>query len=520
MNDSSLDLIPINRVLVANRGEIAVRVIRACREMGIGTVAVCSQADAESLHAHLADLSVLIGPAEPGESYLRADRIIEAARATDCDAVHPGYGFLSENADFAQACAEAGLKFIGPSPEVIRSMGEKTAARSIMEKAGVPVVPGALLPDPDADGAFPEQEVLDAAREVGFPLMVKAAFGGGGKGMRLVEEQSGLAKACQGAWREARGAFGNGTVYLERFIERPRHVEFQIFGDQHGNHVHLFERECSIQRRHQKIIEETPSPALDEALRDEMGAAAVAAAAAVNYEGAGTVEFLLGQDRRFYFLEMNTRLQVEHPVTELITGVDLVRTQIQVAEGRPLPWSQEDLQATGHAVECRVYAEDPENGFLPSLGEILLMHEPSGPGVRIDSGVRQGDEVSMHYDPMVAKLSVHAGNRRNALDRAVAALQDYAILGVTTNVEYLIAILQEGAFIDGDVDTGFLDEHLPDWQGHREQDADLALALAAVAERERPGGGQGAAGSSAPETGGGRPTPWSSTGRFRLQGLD
>jgi propionyl-CoA carboxylase alpha chain len=265
--------------------------------------------------------------------------------------MHPGYGFLSENAAFAQACAEAGLKFIGPSPEVIRSMGEKTAARSIMEKAGVPVVPGALLPDPDADGAFPEQEVLDAAREVGFPLMVKAAFGGGGKGMRLVEEQSGLAKACQGAWREARGAFGNGTVYLERFIERPRHVEFQIFGDQHGNHVHLFERECSIQRRHQKIIEETPSPALDEALRDEMGAAAVAAAAAVNYEGAGTVEFLLGQDRRFYFLEMNTRLQVEHPVTELITGCDLVRAMVEIAQGNGIIYEQDEMRQHGWALE-------------------------------------------------------------------------------------------------------------------------------------------------------------------------
>ena len=517
---SSVDLIPINRVLVANRGEIAVRVIRACREMGIGTVAVCSQVDCQSPHALLADVSVTIGPAEPGESYLRVDRILEAARATDCDAVHPGYGFLAENADFARACAEAGLKFIGPSPEVINSMGEKTAARAIMEKAGVPVVPGALLPEPDAEGTFPEAEVLAAAEQVGFPLMVKAAFGGGGKGMRLVGAAGDLLKACQGAWREARGAFGNGTIYLERFIERPRHVEFQIFGDQHGNQVHLFERECSIQRRHQKIIEETPSPALDEALRAEMGAAAVAAAATVDYEGAGTVEFLLGQDRRFYFLEMNTRLQVEHPVTELITGVDLVRTQIQVAEGRPLPWTQDELQATGHAVECRVYAEDPENSFLPSLGEILLLNEPAGPGVRIDSGVRQGDEVTMHYDPMIAKLSVHAGTRRNALDRAVAALQDYAVLGVTTNVEYLIAILQEGAFIDGDLHTGFLDEHLPDWRSNRDQDADLALALAAVAERVDPGGrpGQAAAGGGTADPA--RPTPWASGGRFRLRGLD
>ncbi len=319
----------------------------------------------------------------------------------------PATVFLAENAAFARACAAAGLVFIGPEADVITSMGEKTAARALMEAAGVPVVPGALLPEPDAQGIYPAAEVLAICETVGFPLMIKAAFGGGGKGMRLVASAGDAVKACQAASREAAGAFGNGTVYLEKFIERPRHVEFQIFSDAHGNHVHLFERECSIQRRHQKIIEESPSPALTPALRQEMGAAAVAAARAVGYRGAGTVEFLLDAAGDFYFLEMNTRLQVEHPVTELVTGTDLVRAQIQVAEGRTLPWTQADLACRGHAIECRIYAEDPEQNFLPSLGQLVLLHEPSGPGVRIDSGVRQGDAITMYYDPLIAKLSVH-----------------------------------------------------------------------------------------------------------------
>ncbi len=511
---------PIGRVLVANRGEIAVRVIRACREMNIGTVAVCSEVDQHALHTQMADVSVVIGPAEPRDSYLRPDRILEAAKATDCDAIHPGYGFLAENADFSRACREAGLIFIGPSPEVIEQMGEKTAARAIMEKTGVPVVPGALLPDPDSDGNFPSDEVLANAESVGYPLIVKAAFGGGGKGMRMVESADQVLDACSGACREAFGAFGNGTVYLERFIQQPRHVEFQIFGDSQGNVVHLFERECSIQRRHQKIIEETPSPALNPELRDKMGQAAVAAAKAVGYEGAGTVEFLLDQGGHFFFLEMNTRLQVEHPVTELTTGTDLVRTQIQVAEGRPLPWTQEDLQSLGHAIECRIYAEDPQNDFMPSLGEILLLNEPSGPGIRIDSGIRQGDEVTMHYDPMIAKLSVHAGSRSNAIDRAIGALKQYVVLGVTTNVEYLIAILQKGRFADGDVHTGFLEEELPDWQSNLDAGDDLALAVAAVAEHDRLDRGllgveNGSAGAGKETIG----TPWSSLGRFRLNGL-
>jgi acetyl-CoA carboxylase, biotin carboxylase subunit len=520
MDESLLEVPhPISRVLVANRGEIAVRIIRACRELGIGTVAVCSDVDRYAMHAEMADMAITIGSAEPGESYLRMDRILEAAKESDADAIHPGYGFLAESAEFARACQEAGLVFIGPSAEVIEQMGEKTAARKIMSDAGVPVVPGALLPDPDADGCFAKDAVLSAADSIGFPIMVKASFGGGGKGMRLVHEATDIVAACEGASREALKAFGNGTVYMEKFIERPRHVEFQVFGDSHGNAVHLFERECSIQRRHQKIIEETPSPALNPELRAKMGAAAVDACKAVKYEGAGTVEFLLGPDGGFYFLEMNTRLQVEHPVTEWVTGVDLVRTQIRVAEGRPLPWVQEELTSQGHSIECRIYAEDPEKNFMPSLGEILLLHEPAGPGVRIDTGIRQGDEVSMYYDPMISKLSLHGDDRAAVIDRAVTALKDYAVLGVTTNVEYLIAILQEPVFVSGNLHTGFLEEEMPDWSSDRSEDSDLALAVASVAEFEKLNRGSTAAGGRTDSGPASHATPWARLGRFRLNGL-
>ena len=509
---------PITRVLVANRGEIAVRVIRACREMGVATVALASDADARALHARLADQVVAIGPPEPSASYLDMDKVVAAARETGADAVHPGYGFLAENAEFARRCAAAGLVFIGPTPEVIAAMGEKTAARRLMEEAGVPVVPGALLPLPRQDGSLPADEVRAAAASVGFPVMVKAAFGGGGKGMRLVRDPDTIVAAGEAAAREALKAFGDGTVYLERFIEQPRHVEFQIFGDRHGGAVHLFERECSVQRRHQKIIEETPSPALTPDLRARMGEAAVAAARAVGYVGAGTVEFLLGADGHFHFLEMNTRLQVEHPVTELVTGEDLVRAQIRVAEGHPLPWRQEDLVARGHAIECRIYAEDPEHGFLPSLGVLADLVEPQGPGIRIDSGVRAGDEISMHYDPLIAKLSVHAGDRPAAIARARAALRRYAVLGVATNVEYLEAILADEAFAAGDLHTGFLAERLEGWTSARSVDRDLAVAVAALAEHERR-----RAGGAAPSHGGAAAAaagPWERLGRFRLTGLD
>ncbi len=507
---------PISKVLIANRGEIAVRVIRACREMGIGTVAVCSEADRQALHVIMADECVELGAAEPAASYLRGEAIIAAALEKGADAIHPGYGFLAENADFARAVGAAGLIFIGPTPEVITSMGEKTAARAIMEKAGVPVVPGALLPEPDSAGVWPTEAVLEVGRGVGYPLLVKAAFGGGGKGMRLVEAESDLVTACQAAAREAEGAFGNGTVYLEHYLERPRHIEFQIFGDSHGHQVHLFERECSIQRRHQKIIEECPSAVLTPALRLEMGKAAVAAAAAVDYEGAGTVEFLLDQQGKFYFLEMNTRLQVEHPVTELATGLDLVRTQIRVAEGHPLPWQQDEVHLQGHAVECRIYAEDPARNFMPSLGLLGLVKEPSGPGVRVDSGVRQGDEVSMYYDPMIAKLSVHGANREVAIERARRALKDYAVLGVVTNAEYLLSVLAVPAFAAGDIHTGFLSEHLAAWQP-AQIDRELALAVAAVADHLNvsPAVGHGGATHDQASVG-----PWATLGPFRVRGLE
>ncbi|MBU1071922.1 acetyl-CoA carboxylase biotin carboxylase subunit, partial [bacterium] len=429
------------KILVANRGEIACRVMRTCREMGVRTVAVASEADRHAPHARLADETVSIGPSPPLESYLRADKILAAARETGAEAIHPGYGFLAENAGFARACADAGVTFIGPSPAVIERMGEKTAARAIMSAAGVPVVPGAALPEPGPGGSLDAAAVEKVADGVGYPLLVKAAFGGGGKGMRLVRDARDLVAAVAAAAREATKAFGNGLVYLERYLERPRHVEFQIFGDDHGNAVHLRERECSIQRRHQKIVEETPSPALDAALRGRMGEAAVAAAKAVGYCGAGTVEFLLDRDRSFYFLEMNTRLQVEHPVTELVTGLDLVRAQLRVAAGEPLPWTQDEIVPRGHAIECRLYAEDPAQGFMPSLGDVLLYREPDGPGIRVDSGIGQGDVVSMHYDPMLAKVSVHAETRAAAIARMRDALRRYVVLGVTTNGAYLDEIL-------------------------------------------------------------------------------
>jgi len=506
------------KILVANRGEIAVRVLRACREQGIATVAVCSEADHQAMHAQMADEVVEIGPAPPLESYLRSDRILMAARATGAEAIHPGYGFLAENAEFAAACQDAGLVFIGPSATVIARMGEKTAARDIMEQAGVPVVPGALLPEPDAEGDLDAGQVAKAAAEVGFPLMVKAAFGGGGKGMRLVQAGEDVVAAAAAAAREARKAFGNGTVYLERYLERPRHVEFQIFGDSQGQAVHLNERECSIQRRHQKIIEESPSPILTPELRREMGAAAVAAAEAVGYVGAGTVEFLLAQDGSFYFLEMNTRLQVEHPVTELTTGLDLVRAQIAVAAGAPLPWQQDEITARGHAIECRLYAEDPTCDFRPSLGKILLLREPAGPGIRVDSGIRQGDEVSMHYDPMIAKLSVHAGDRGAAIDRARAALRDYAVLGITTNATYLLDILDHSAFRAGDTHTSFLPDHFVNWQSADSAGVTAALVAVGVHELVRPGtdGAMLTGLRSDPADHG---SPWAALGRFRLRGL-
>ncbi len=447
----------MRRVLIANRGEIALRVIRGCTAAGLETVAVYSDADAEAPHVHAATVAVRIGPPPAAESYLNVAALLEAARHANADAVHPGYGFLSERAHFARAVEQAGLIFIGPPAEAIERLGSKTGARRLMEAAGVPVVPGVTLDD-QSDAAL-----LAAGATLGAPLLVKPAAGGGGIGMKTVRHLDELAAALAQARREAQAAFGNSTLYLERLIDRPRHIEVQIFGDRHGQIVHLFERECSAQRRHQKVVEETPSPAVTPALRARLGAAAVAAARTVGYQNAGTVEFLLegeGDDARFYFLEINARLQVEHPITEGVVGVDLVRAQLAVAAGEPLPWSQADLTQRGHAIECRVYAEDPARGFLPQAGPLLRYREPSGPGLRIDAGVVEGGAVSVYYDPMLAKLIAHGETREHCLARAREALTRFEILGVHTNLAFLQALLAHPAFVAGQIDTGFLDRHL------------------------------------------------------------
>ena len=446
------------KVLIANRGEIAVRVVRTCREMGIRTVAVYSDADQAARHVFEADEAVRLGPAPPSDSYLHADRIIDAARASGAEAVHPGYGFLSENAAFAAACAEAGLVFIGPPPEAMRAMGSKIDARRLMASAGVPIIAGE---SPDDQSTASLVAALD---RVGRPALIKPSAGGGGIGMRVVGAGEDGEAALLAARRDAEHAFGDGTLYVERLVERPRHVEIQIFADAHGGCVSLFERECSIQRRHQKVIEESPSPALTPELRAQMGEAAVAAARAVGYQNAGTVEFLLeesGGEARFFFLEMNARLQVEHPVTELVTGVDLVRAQVSVAAGQPLPFRARRLAQRGHALELRVYAEDPASGFLPQAGPLLAYREPRGPGVRVDSGVGEGDVVPVHYDPLLAKLIVHAETRQAAIARADRALGEFAVLGIATNLALLRALVRHPEFRAGRLDTGLLDRLLP-----------------------------------------------------------
>jgi acetyl-CoA carboxylase biotin carboxylase subunit len=450
----------IKRILIANRGEIAVRVIRASRELGIESIAVYSEADARAPHVAEADRAVAIGPASAAESYLSIPRLLDAVRTTGADAVHPGYGFLSENAGFAAACEEAGVTFVGPPARVIARMGSKIGARALMQAAGVPVVPG------DTPGDQTDEGLRRAIERVGMPALVKASAGGGGKGMRRVGAASEIGDAIQAARREAMAAFGDGTLYVERLVGRPRHVEVQVFADHHGRVDHLFERECSVQRRHQKVIEESPSPALTPAVRARMTSAAVTAATAVGYRNAGTIEFLLENDvggvggrddPRFYFLEMNTRLQVEHPVTEAVAGVDLVRAQLLVASGEPLPWSEGSLTQRGHAIEARVYAEDPSQGFLPQAGRLRLYREPRLPGVRIDAGVAEGGDVSVYYDPMLAKVIASAETRDAAIARLIEALRAYPILGIRTNIPFLLRIIDHPRFRAGDVDTSFLD---------------------------------------------------------------
>ncbi len=441
----------IHTVLVANRGEIARRVFRTCRKMGIRSVAVYSDADAQAPHVGDADRAVRIGPPEPSASYLDIEAILDAAKATGADAIHPGYGFLSENAEFAEACAKADVIFLGPPAAAIRTMGSKLESKRLMESAGVPVLASIEI----TGGTDLEAE----AAGIGFPVLVKASAGGGGKGMRVVETAAGLAAAVEGASREAASAFGDGTVFLERYLTRPRHVEVQVFGDQHGTVISLFERECSIQRRHQKVIEEAPSPAVDEALREKLGAAAVEAAKAVGYVGAGTVEFLLDEDGTFSFLEMNTRLQVEHPVTEMVTGMDLVRLQIEVAEGFAIPDSIHHLEPFGHAIEARLYAEDPANEYLPAIGTVHRFTMPDT--VRVDSGVESGSQVQVHYDPLLAKVIAHGPDRASARRTLATALRSAQIHGVTTNRELLVRVLEDEEFAAGSTDTGFLERRDP-----------------------------------------------------------
>ena len=500
-----------DKVLIANRGEIAVRVARGLRELGISPVGVFSEADRESLHVRVCDEAYLIGPAPSAQSYLVMERILEAARFSGAQAIHPGFGFLSENAVFAQAVMDAGLTWIGPPPAAIVAMGSKTVARDTMIAAGVPVVPGT---DAISDAA----QALRAAESIGFPVLVKAAAGGGGKGMRRVDDAQSFVAAFDGARREAANAFGDDSVFLEKFVVKPKHVEIQLLSDTHGNHLHLLERDCSVQRRHQKVIEEAPCPVLRADVRARMGAVATVAAAAVDYVGAGTVEFLLDIDQNFYFLEMNTRLQVEHPVTEMITGVDLVEWQVRIAAGEKISFTQDDVQAVGSSIQCRIYAEDPAMNFMPSPGTIQYLATPSGPWVRDDSGVYSGAVVPVHYDPMVSKLVVWGKDRETALRRMKRALGEYVVRGIHTNIAYHHAVLDHPIFVAGAHDTQFLVRH------HDElvaactvQDAevdDIAAAVAAIASMHR----DEAAGQASHAPAGGTASPWKMQGRRRALG--
>ncbi|MCL5005524.1 MAG: acetyl-CoA carboxylase biotin carboxylase subunit [Acidobacteria bacterium] len=494
------------KILVANRGEIAVRVMRACREMGIPSVAVYSEVDRKALHVRYADEAYAIGPAASTESYLRIDRIIDAARQAGADALHPGYGFMAENPDFARACRDAGIVFIGPSAEAMELMGSKTTSRHTLVQAGLPVVPGTDMNLEDL------REVRRVAQELGYPVMLKASAGGGGKGLRLVRSPAELDAAYREARSEAQNAFNDPSVYLEKYLDRPRHIEIQLLGDAHGNLIYLGERECSLQRRHQKVLEECPSPLLDADLRRRMGETAVRIGKLANYTNAGTVEFLVDQNRNFYFLEMNTRLQVEHPVTEVVVGIDLVKEQIRIAAGRRLEWRQEDVRLRGAAIECRIYAEDPARGFFPSPGLITRLAIPSGPGVREDSGVYEGWQVPLEYDPLLAKLIVWGTDREQAVGRMRRALSEYEVAGVKTNLQFFRQLVVHPEFAKGQIDTGFIDRMLA--EGSLESSPpqvleSVAMLALALELRQRQSQSQQAAGRAGISR-------WKAAGRERL----
>jgi acetyl-CoA carboxylase biotin carboxylase subunit len=484
------------KILIANRGEVALRIMRTCEDMGLGMVAVFSEADRLSPHVTYADEAYLIGPPAPRESYLDINVIIEVAKKSGADAIHPGYGFLAENAEFAEACVEAGITFIGPSGDMIRRMGDKLEARRIMQAAGVPIVPGATVEASSVD------ETVRQAREMGFPVLVKPAGGGGGKGMHVVESEEEMQSALRIAASEAASSFGNPTVYLEKYLNPVRHIEIQVLRDNFGKVLHMGERECSVQRRHQKIIEECPSVAVSEELRGRMVEAASAAVNAVDYSGVGTVEFLLDGEGNFYFLEMNTRLQVEHTVTEAVTGLDLVQEQILVASGRPLDLNQEEIQFNGWAIECRISAEDPYNNFMPSPGRIGVLSEPGGPGIRVDSGVSEGFEIPLFYDPMIAKLITWGRTRDQAIRRMRRALRDYRLLGIHHNIPFLLAIIQHEKFMAGELQTQFLDENEDLFEQQPKTNAKIAAVVAAVLEYQ--GKSTRSSGAKATQNGNGR----------------
>jgi acetyl-CoA carboxylase biotin carboxylase subunit len=491
------------KILIANRGEIALRVINTCRDMGVKTVAVYSDADKKAMHVLAADEAVYLGDSEPSQSYLNMDKIINAAKTTGAEAIHPGYGFLAENSEFVEKCDQQGVIFIGPPAKVIKALGDKITARNIMVNSGVSVTPGLTTTEADPGVMIAEAE------KIGYPVLIKATAGGGGKGIRIVHSSGEMTDACSAASREAVNAFGNGDIYLEKFFTKARHIEFQVLADKLGNTIHLLERECSVQRRHQKIIEETPSTVLTPALRDEMGKAAVTAAKASGYVNAGTVEFLVDENNKFYFLEVNTRLQVEHPVTEMITGVDLVRLQLEIAFGKELTLKQEDIAGRGHAIECRIYAEDPENDFFPSPGTITFLKEPVGPGIRNDCGVYSGFEVPVDYDPILSKLIVHAQTRDLAIAKMIKALKSYVVLGVKTPIAFLIDVLKSEPFVRGEVFTNFIETHFSDW---KQDMSDVDLARIAFIADEMCGSRKVKKLISANDE---IPTPWQTLGNWR-----